>query len=106
MNTEQAINFMDAVQNQLREINGCTYEAVDYIKAALRDGRCVVLRPAQQPSKDGKEKPSCFYTDKPRREYCMAYCHSRWDDEPIDACKECWFCDGNDDFRESAEAAQ
>jgi hypothetical protein len=75
------------------------------ICAAERDGRCAVLRPAQQPSKDGKEKPSCFYTDKPRREYCMAYCHSRWDDEPIDACKECWFCDGNDDFRESAEAA-
>ena len=109
---ERAINLISEGEIDYSGIYDCELNerVTEVILNALRekaerDGRCVVLRPAQQPSKDGKEKPSCFYTDKPRREYCMAYCHSRWDDEPIDACKECWFCDGNDDFRESAEAA-
>lgn len=84
---------------------GISHERLREITDAERDGRLVVLHPAQKPSKDGKERPGCFYTDMPGREYCMAYCHSKWDDEPIDACKECWYCDGYDDFRAEAEAA-
>lgn len=85
--------------------DGIPLDRLEQLMQAERDGRCVVLHSAQQPSKDGEEKPMCFYTDKPGREFCMAYCNGEWDDEPIDACKECWFCDGNDDFREASQAA-
>lgn len=53
-----------------------------------------------------KIKPKCFYTELPGQYWCRGYCRSKEDDEPIDACKNCWWCDGNEDFRaEIAEAA-
>ena len=84
---------------------GCPYE----IKAetakhllelaqAEKDGRLVVLEPA---AKEGAEKPSCFYNDM-GQDLCLGFARGEYDDEPIDRCKECWYCEST---REEAEAA-
>ena len=71
---------------------------------AKQEGRLVVLNPKKHPSKDETDKPKCFYTELPSQYWCRGYCHGDEDDEPIDACKNCWWCDGNEDFREAASA--
>lgn len=69
---------------------------------AKKDGRLVVLEPAPA-AKEGVKKPTCFYNDM-GQEFCLGFGRGRDDDEPIDTCKECWYCEFSS-FREEAEAA-
>lgn len=65
---------------------------------AEKDGRLVVLEPA---AKEGEKKPPCFYNDM-GQEFCLGFARGECDDEPINRCKECWYCQST---REEAEAA-
>lgn len=49
------------------------------------------------------KKPTCFYNDM-GQEFCLGFGRGRDDDEPIDTCKECWYCEFSS-VREEAEAA-
>lgn len=59
------------------------------IMQAEKDGRLVVLEPA---AKKGGEKPPCFYNDMGQA-LCLGFARGECDDEPIDRCKECWYCE-------------
>lgn len=73
---------------------------------AEEQGRLLIVELGQHPQLvKGSHHPKCFYTDKPANEFCLGFCCGYDDDEPIDACKECWWLDGNDDFRAGAEEA-
>lgn len=85
--------------------DGILLDRLREICEAERSGRCVVQNPTQQPTTDPSVKPKCFYTELSSQYYCRGYCHGEDDDEPIEACKNCWWCDGNDDFRAEVEAA-
>lgn len=65
---------------------------------AEKEGRLVVLEHA---AKKGEKKPPCFYNDM-GLEFCLGLARGECDDEPIDRCKECWYCEST---REAAEAA-
>ena len=65
---------------------------------AKKKGRLVVLEHA---AKKGEKKPPCFYNDM-GQEFCLGLARGECDDEPIDRCKECWYCEST---REAAEAA-
>lgn len=65
---------------------------------AEKEGRLVVLEHA---AKKGEKKPPCFYNDM-GQEFCLGLARGECDDEPIDRCKECWYCEST---REAAEAA-
>ena len=65
---------------------------------AKKEGRLVVLEHA---AKKGEKKPPCFYNDM-GQEFCLGLARGECDDEPIDRCKECWYCEST---REAAEAA-
>lgn len=79
--------------------SGMTFQQALDLLEAHRDGRCVVL-PA--PAKEGGEKPDCFYNDN-----CGLWClgmATTGDDEPIDRCKACWYCENGDYADEDEEA--
>lgn len=65
---------------------------------AKKKGRLVVLEHA---AKKREKKPPCFYNDM-GQEFCLGLARGECDDEPIDRCKECWYCEST---REAAEAA-
>lgn len=65
---------------------------------AEKDGRLVVLEPSP---KEGEPKPPCFYNDMGQT-FCLGFARGECDDEPIDRCKECWYCEST---RAEAEAA-
>lgn len=69
---------------------------------AEKDGRLVVLEPAHAAT-EGVKKPTCFYNDMGQK-FCLGFGRGGDDDEPIDTCKECWYCEFSS-FREEAEAA-
>lgn len=50
---------------------------------AEKDGRLVVLEPA---TKEGVEKPPCFYNDM-GQDLCLGFARGEYDDEPIDKDK-------------------
>lgn len=99
------------ISNVLREV-GETYNCwFDYvvncilensrlkdIAKAEKDGRLVVLEPA---AREGEKKPPCFYNDMGQA-LCLGFARGEYDDESIDGCKECWYCEST---REDAEAA-
>ena len=76
------------------------YEAgrLSTLAQAEKEGRLVVLEHA---AKKGEKKPPCFYNDM-GQEFCLGLARGECDDEPIDRCKECWYCEST---REAAEAA-
>lgn len=67
---------------------------------AEHDGRLVVLEPS---AKEGEKKPPCFYNDM-GQDLCLGFGRGWEDDEPIDRCKECWYCEANRTLRKEAEA--
>lgn len=73
-------------------------ERAQELAQAEKDGRLVVLEPA---AKEGEKKPPCFYNDM-GQEFCLGFARGECDDEPINRCKECWYCQST---REEAEAA-
>ena len=73
-------------------------ERAQELAQAEQDGRLVVLEPA---AKEGIGKPPCFYNDM-GQDLCLGFARGECDDEPIDRCKECWYCEST---REEAEAA-
>lgn len=77
-------------------------ERAQELAKAEKDGRLVVLEPVPA-AKEGAQKPTCFYNDM-GQEFCLGFGRGREDDEPIDKCKECWYCEFSL-VREEAEAA-
>ncbi len=79
---------------------GCavSYTRLAELAQAEKDGRLVVLEPA---AREGEKKPPCFYNDMGQA-LCLGFARGEYDDEPIDGCKECWYCEST---REEAEAA-
>ena len=79
---------------------GCavSYTRLAELAQAEKDGRLVVLEPT---AKEGKKKPPCFYNDMGQT-FCLGFARGQYDDEPIDRCKECWYCEST---REEAEEA-
>lgn len=79
---------------------GCavSYARLQELAQAEKDGRLVVLEPA---AKEGIGKPPCFYNDM-GQDLCLGFARGECDDEPIDRCKECWYCEST---RAEAEAA-
>ena len=79
---------------------GCavSYTRLTELAQAEKDGRLVVLEPS---AKEGDQKPPCFYNDMGQA-FCLGFARGEFDDEPIDRCKECWYCEST---REEAEAA-
>ncbi|MEG2621439.1 MAG: hypothetical protein RSC06_00940 [Clostridia bacterium] len=98
---------MYAALKRLKEYDdsGLTPERAQELGKADAEGRVVAIHPNQRPSLSFGVRPSCWYTDKPNGYFCIGFCHGDIDDEPIDACKRCTWLDGNEDFREEAEAA-
>ena len=82
---------------RLEIIKDIPTERLKELAQAEKDGRMVVLGPA---AKEGAEKPSCFYNDMGQT-FCLGFARGEYDDEPIDRCKECWYCEPT---REEAEA--
>lgn len=68
---------------------------------AEKDGRLVILEPS---AKEGGKRPPCFYNDM-GQDLCLGFGRGMEDDEPIDRCKECWYCEANRTLREEAEEA-
>ena len=66
---------------------------------AKREGRCVVVPP---PAKEGEAKPKCFFSEG-SGPWCLGFANEG-DDEPIDLCKKCWYCEGGDFAEERTEA--
>ena len=80
------------------QILGVTPGRLRELAQAEKEGRLVVLEHA---AKKGEKKPPCFYNDM-GQEFCLGLARGECDDEPIDRCKECWYCEST---REAAEAA-
>lgn len=80
------------------EIDAETAKHMLELAQAEKDGRLVVLEPA---AKEGGPNPPCFYNDMGQA-LCLGFARGECDDEPIDRCKECWYCEST---REEAEAA-
>ena len=89
----EALNRLAAYED-----TGLAPERVTELARAEKDGRLVVLEPS---SKEGEPKPPCFYNDMGQA-FCLGFARGEFDDEPIDRCKECWYCEST---REEAEAA-
>ena len=79
------------------EALGMSPDRLRKLAQAEKEGRLVVLEHA---AKKGEKKPPCFYNDM-GREFCLGLARGECDDEPIDRCKECWYCEST---REDAEA--
>lgn len=79
-----------------------TVEELSALVKARDEGRMHIDPP---PAKEGDPKPSCFYEDGGSL-WCLGLSHEG-DDEPIDRCKQCWYCESGDyaDDRAEAEAA-
>lgn len=75
-----------------------SHDRLRELAQAEKEGRLVVLEHA---AKKGEKKPPCFYNDM-GQEFCLGLARGECDDEPIDRCKECWYCEST---REAAEAA-
>ena len=88
----------DATLKLAGQILGVTPGRLRELAQAEKEGRLVVLEHA---AKKGKKKPPCFYNDM-GQEFCLGLARGECDDEPIDRCKECWYCEST---REAAEAA-
>lgn len=80
------------------EALGMSPDRLRELAQAEKEGRLVVLEHA---AKKGEKKPPCFYNDM-GQEFCLGLARGECDDEPIDRCKECWYCEST---REAAEAA-
>ena len=80
------------------EALGMSHDRLRELAQAEKEGRLVVLEHA---AKKGEKKPPCFYNDM-GQEFCLGLARGECDDEPIDRCKECWYCEST---REAAEAA-
>lgn len=80
------------------EALGMSPDRLRELAQAKKEGRLVVLEHA---AKKGEKKPPCFYNDM-GQEFCLGLARGECDDEPIDRCKECWYCEST---REAAEAA-
>lgn len=80
------------------QILGMSPDRLRELAQAEKEGRLVVLEHA---AKKGEKKPPCFYNDM-GQEFCLGLARGECDDEPIDRCKECWYCEST---REAAEAA-
>lgn len=75
--------------------------SIDHIQElvqAEKDGRLVILPP---PAKYGEPQPECFYNDGSGI-WCLGYCKDG-DDEPIDVCKQCWYCENGNCADDCAE---
>ena len=88
----------DATLKLAGQILGVTPGRLRELAQAEKEGRLVVLEHA---AKKGEKKPPCFYNDM-GQEFCLGLARGECDDEPIDRCKECWYCEST---REAAEAA-
>lgn len=55
----------------------------------------------QPPAKEGDPKPSCFY-EYGDSLWCLGLSHE-CDDEPLDRCKQCWYCESGDYADDRAE---
>lgn len=79
---------------------GCAvaYDRLAELAQAEKVGRLVVLEPA---AREGEKKPPCFYNDMGQA-LCLGFARGEYDDEPIDRCKECWYCEST---REESGAA-
>ena len=88
----------DATLKLAGQILGVTPDRLRELAQAEKEGRLVVLEHA---AKKGEKKPPCFYNDM-GQEFCLGLARGECDDEPIDRCKECWYCEST---REAAEAA-
>lgn len=80
------------------EALGMSPDRLRELAQAEKEGRLVVLEHA---AKKGEKKPPCFYNDM-GQEFCLGIARGECDDEPIDRCKECWYCEST---RGAAEAA-
>jgi len=83
---------------EIKEFEGVPIDRLRELAQAEKEGRLVVLEHA---AKKGEKKPPCFYNDM-GQEFCLGLARGECDDEPIDRCKECWYCEST---REAAEAA-
>ena len=83
---------------EIKEFEGVPVDRLRELAQAKKKGRLVVLEHA---AKKGEKKPPCFYNDM-GQEFCLGLARGECDDEPIDRCKECWYCEST---REAAEAA-
>lgn len=75
-----------------------SYTRLTELAQAEKAGRLVVLEPA---AREGEKKPPCFYSDM-GQDLCLGFARGECDDEPVDRCKECWYCEST---REEVEAA-
>ena len=89
--------FQEVVARLAAYEDAMPLERAQELAKAEKDGRLVVLEPA---TKEGAEKPPCFYNDM-GQDLCLGFARGEYDDEPIDRCKECWYCEST---REEAEA--
>lgn len=94
LNQEPTIDPVHAAAEAL----GMSPDRLRELAQAEKEGRLVVLEHA---AKKGEKKPPCFYNDM-GQEFCLGLARGECDDEPIDRCKECWYCEST---REAAEAA-
>lgn len=89
--------FQEVVDRLAAYEDAMPLERAQELAQAEKDGRLVVLEPA---AREGEKKPPCFYNDM-GQDLCLGFARGEYDDEPIDGCKECWYCEST---REEAEA--
>lgn len=76
-----------------------TVEELSALVKARDEGRLTVQPP---PAIEGDPKPACFY-DNGASLWCLGLSREG-DDEPVDRCKRCWYCESGDYAEDRAEA--
>ena len=92
----------DAILKLAGQALGMSPDRLRELAQAEKEGRLVVLEHA---AKKGEKKPPCFYNDM-GQEFCLGLARGECDDEPIDRCKECWYCESTHEAAEAALEAQ
>lgn len=75
-------------------------EQLRTLVAAAAERRAIILHKF---ACKGDQKPKCFYTDT-NSPWCLGLCNGD-EDEVIDNCKKCWYCE-NGDFAEARAGAE